>query len=69
MRVLRQLGVGAKLAAATVLALLLAGVPIERARRARHGSGAARGAQPRAPPSTPALARSRRTLLLGDGRS
>ncbi|WP_437580375.1 ATP-binding protein [Sorangium sp. So ce887] len=66
MLVLRQLGVGAKLVAATVLVLLLAGVPIERLAARELEAALLAEHSPRAAVDA-ALSRSRRTLLFGMG--
>ncbi|WP_437650129.1 HAMP domain-containing sensor histidine kinase [Sorangium sp. So ce362] len=66
MLVLRQLGVGAKLVAATVLVLLLAGVPIERLAARDMEAALLAEHSPRAAVDA-ALSRSRRTLLFGMG--
>ncbi|WP_437909311.1 ATP-binding protein [Sorangium sp. So ce327] len=66
MRLPRGLGIGAKLAAGTVLALLVAGVPIERLAARDMEAALLAEHSPRAAVDA-ALLRSRRTLLLGMG--
>lgn len=66
MFVLRQLGIGAKLVAATVLVLLIAGVPIERLAARDMEAALLAEHSPRAAVDA-ALSRSRRTTLFGMG--
>ncbi|WP_437970828.1 ATP-binding protein [Sorangium sp. So ce260] len=66
MFVLRRLGIGAKLVAATVLVLLVAGVPIERLAARDMEAALLAEHSPRAAVDA-ALSRSRRTMLFGMG--
>ncbi|AGP36208.1 PAS domain-containing sensor histidine kinase [Sorangium cellulosum] len=66
MLVLRRLGIGAKLVAATVLVLLVAGVPIERLAARDMEAALLAEHSPRAAVDA-ALSRSRRTMLFGMG--
>ncbi|WP_434047359.1 MULTISPECIES: ATP-binding protein [Sorangium] len=66
MRALRRLGVGAKLVGATVLVLLVAGVPIERLAARDMEAALVPAHSPRAAVDA-AVWRSRRTLLIGMG--
>ncbi|WP_437290757.1 HAMP domain-containing sensor histidine kinase [Sorangium sp. So ce406] len=66
MRALRRLGIGAKLVAATVLVLVVAGVPIERLAARDMEAALVAEHSPRAAVDA-AVWRSRRTLLIGMG--
>ncbi|WP_437737100.1 ATP-binding protein [Sorangium sp. So ce1335] len=66
MRALRRVGIGAKLVAATVLVLLVAGVPIERLAARDMEAALVAEHSPRAAVDA-AVWRSRRTLLVGMG--